>query len=780
MKKNVKRTAVIFMAILMLVTAMPLNGIVGTDLFANKASAAELAPTGQCGENVYWMFDSETGLLTISGTGETYDYSGYSNSPFYYQSSIKRVIVESDITNIGDGLFKYCTYLNEIILPDSVTCIGANAFNKCSALKSIDFPANLTEIQNGAFWESGLINIYLPEGLKSIEANAFRGCFRLETVNISKNVNKIEILAFADAKNLTGIFVSDDNEFYFNDSFGVLYEKQNNTIVQYPAGRTEENYEILSDVYAVGDYAFYKCLNLKSVLIPNGVQKIGEDAFCQCKNIEYFNLPDSVNEIGPSAFCECEKAQHINIPKGVTCINNNTFLFCKALENITIPDGVTKIGFQAFRNCILLSSIVIPESVSNVDKYAFESCSGLTKVILPAQLKSLRSNVFGKCGMLSEIELPANLETIGEAAFLSCVSLESLNMPRHVKSIEKQAFYNCIGLKNVNYSGSRAQWNHIEISGNNENLTNAIISYADDEYDNFFYRIENGNAVITGYFGENANNLFLPEMIDGYMVTGIDSFSFEGFDKMSYIEIPDCVKNIGTNAFSGCTGLKEVYLGENTTVVGENAFADCTNLSIVSVTSDYFNAENAFKNNSSKLTFVISENNTAAESFAKNNGYSVITAGCSADSNTIDFKGNTVVYKGLKYNYLTNYINKYSDAEYIHFDRLEFDGVMPDIILIEDCENIASGVKNFALDDLYVSLKVVIDGQEEQITFEKMFELLESGNYDAFKLKFNSESGETEESFFEKIEEFFVGFYTSALRVITKAINFVVGLFKKK
>lgn len=251
-------------------------------------------------------------------------------------------------------------------------------------------------------------------------------------------------------------------------------------------------------------------------------------------------------------------------------------------------------------------------------------------------------------------------------------------------------------------------------------------------------------------------------------------------DIIEYVEISDGITSIDANAFNDCRELKEVYLGKDVTDIGENAFADCTNLSIVSVTSDSLNAEKAFKNNNSKLTFVISEGNAAAESFAENNGYSIIIASRSADNNTIDFQGNTVVYKGLEYNYLTNYINEYSDAKYIHFDRLEFDGVMPDVILIEDCENIASGVKNFALDDLYVSLKVVIDGQEEQITFEKMFELLESGNYDAFKLKFNSESGETEESFFEKIEEFFVGFYTSAIRVITKAINFVVGLFKKK
>ena len=67
-----------------------------------SAYADELT-TGSCGKNVTYSFDSSTGTLTISGTGDMYDY--YNNSPFDSNDSIKSVIIQDGVKSIGRFAF---------------------------------------------------------------------------------------------------------------------------------------------------------------------------------------------------------------------------------------------------------------------------------------------------------------------------------------------------------------------------------------------------------------------------------------------------------------------------------------------------------------------------------------------------------------------------------------------------------------------------------------------------------------------------------------------------
>ena len=848
MKKNVKRAAVILMAVLMLVTAIPMNGIVGTDLFASKASAAELAPTGQCGENAYWTFDSETGLLTISGTGEMNDYSYNRNSPFYNNTLIKNITIEDGITNVGEYLFSECRYLISVSIPNSVTticgsafrscsklsnvnmsngvkCIGRYAFYGCSSLENIIIPNSVTTICEDAFRScSKLSNVNMSNGVKCIERCAFYGCSSLENITIPTSVNSIKQCAFQGTKltkitipdsvteiernifqdcyHLTEIRVSPDNKvFDSRNNCNAIIETKTNTLI---AGC--KNSTIPNTVKSIGNCAFFTCKDLKSIDIPDSVTSIGGSAFWST-GLSDVIIPNTVTSIGYNAFTNCTNLRSIILPDNLTGIGNNLFDGCESLTDLVLPDGIKSIGESAFMDCIELTTLKLPDSLTTIAMSAFRN-SGLTSITIPANVYLINNTAFSECTELNNISvdeknqsydsrnncnaiirtsdnvlmigckntvIPDDVSTIGNYAFAYLTDLAEIIIPESVTKIGEGAFYKCTNLSDVYYSGSESQWNDIIIDSNNDYLLNANIhfNYVETtgtcgENINWTYDESNGNLVISGTGAMDSYDSF-------------DDYGWYSFkDDIKFVEVSDGITSIGANAFNGCTALKEVYFGKNTAAIGENAFADCTNLSIVTVTSDSFTAENAFSNNSSRLTFVVADGNTSAESFAKNSGYPVITAGYSDEENTVYFKGNTIVYKSLQYNYLTNYINEYSYAEYIHFDRLEFDGIMPDVIFIEDCENIVSGTKNFALNDLYVSLKVVVDGREEQITFEKMFELLESGNYDAFKLKFQSESGETEESFFEKVVEFFDNFFTSALSAISRAINTIVKLFKKK
>ena len=101
-------------------------------LLPATALAADIVDSGTCGaegdgSNLTWTLDSE-GVLTISGSGDMYDY-GLSGAPWYgIRSLVKSAVIADGVTSIGEKAFLYCTSLTSVTIPDSVTSIGKGAF----------------------------------------------------------------------------------------------------------------------------------------------------------------------------------------------------------------------------------------------------------------------------------------------------------------------------------------------------------------------------------------------------------------------------------------------------------------------------------------------------------------------------------------------------------------------------------------------------------------------------------------------------------------------------
>jgi len=116
----------------------------------------------KCGENAFWSLDEATGTLTISGSGELYDYGDWAYDgitppwcvPESYGSNIKSVVIEEGITSIGEMCF-FGDALTSVKLPESLTKIGAFAFHDCMNLKEITIPENVSEIGDAAFGQYG-------------------------------------------------------------------------------------------------------------------------------------------------------------------------------------------------------------------------------------------------------------------------------------------------------------------------------------------------------------------------------------------------------------------------------------------------------------------------------------------------------------------------------------------------------------------------------------------------------------------------------------------------
>ena len=109
----------------------------------------------------------------------------------------------------------------------------------------------------------------------------------------------------------------------------------------------DENYTVTS----IANNAFYGCINLNSVTIPN-----------------------SVTSIGYSSFVDCTSLHTVILSNNLTIIEGSTFSGCWALSSIIIPNSVTSIGPSAFYDCRGLTSVIIPNNVTSIGNFAFAYC----------------------------------------------------------------------------------------------------------------------------------------------------------------------------------------------------------------------------------------------------------------------------------------------------------------------------------------------------------------------------------------------------------------------
>ena len=297
-----KRFLSMFMSIVML-----LSITAGMNITAN----AEVF-SGYCGDNLTYNLDTDSGVLTISGTGEMYDYSSSTYAPWYSnRSSVKTVEIKSGITSIGDYAFFNCDSLTSITIPNSVTSIGDWAFSHCDSLTSITISNSVTSIGDYAFWYCySLTSITIPNSVTSIGGSAFSQCYSLTSITIPNSVISIGDYAFYNCDSLTRIDVDDSNQNYSSQD-GVLFNKDKTVLIQYPIGNTRTSYTIPNSVTYIGVEAFENCDSLTSITIPNSVTYIGVEAFENCDSLTSIIIPNSVTSIGDYAFYGCNSLSDV-------------------------------------------------------------------------------------------------------------------------------------------------------------------------------------------------------------------------------------------------------------------------------------------------------------------------------------------------------------------------------------------------------------------------------------------------------------------------------------
>ena len=516
------------------------------------------------------------------------------------------------VNTIGFYAFGDCKDLTSITIPETVTKIEQEAFTKCQGLESLSLPNNLTTIGDEAFYAcNSLASVAMGNAVTTIGASAFLGCSSLESITIPETVTSVGQSAFRNCSSLNTVNFNAANCTKMGSSTYPVFDNCTN-----PA-----TLNIGNNVQSIPDYAFSNWSGLTTVNIGYSVRKIGEYAFKNCSELaaldfnavdcttfgskvfdgctheatltigEYVQtLPDyafgglnlikvnydatNCTKMGPKEnFGGSEIA--LNIGDNVQTIPDYAFCYC-SWGKVNIGNSVTSIGESTFENTHI-SELNIGPSVTSISANAFNYATIQTMNFnAPNYTTKDKPSLFGSTAKITTVNIGENVQRIPDSAFKECGGLTTVNMGNSVTFIGYKAFYDCTSLTSVTIP---------------EKVT-SIGQYA-------FYRCTGlttvtYNATNCNIMGDYYSHAFsgctnLTTLNIGENVQIIPDYAFCGCSGLNSVNIGNSVISIGDNAFRGC-GMTSVTIPEKVTSIGQYAFYRCTGLTTVT-----YNATNCYK-----------------------------------------------------------------------------------------------------------------------------------------------------------------------------------------
>ena len=510
---------------------------------------------GSCGEGVGWSL-SNKGVLRIFGEGAMTDYP--------------------------EGITPWSDYREQILtvmIDDGVSHIGEYAFYTCAAVTRISLGNDVVSIGSGAFAYSGIETIILPESLVSIGAGAFGYCENLTAIQIPKNVTDFPINAIAGCSNLQSIGVDEGNAVY-SGYWGMLYNKDRSLLIRCPEGYVGVP-DLYVDCWMIMPEAFANCTKITYVQMLD-VWAMGEGAFMGCSALERVALGVKMTTLPAYAFASCESLREIEDWGQVTEIGEGAFDGCTALAEITFPTSLKKIASGVFSRCTSLKKVtftgqapVIEEdafvgvtatAVYPPNKYTWTSSvmknyggkltwkkgsdSGLTQVTGGTCSGSVRWKLYDNGRLvisgtgvvpdytpedmapwlpyvaeITEVVIEEGITRLG-AWTIRCPNAVLVQIPASLKDIDPEAFMEC------------------------EKLTGYYV-----HPNNSAYTSENGVL----YSKDKTRLISCPQAYSGDLVLAaatktIDAYAFAGCRRITSVELPSGVTQIGDYAFAGCVG----------------------------------------------------------------------------------------------------------------------------------------------------------------------------------------------------------------------------------
>lgn len=545
----------------------------------------------------------------------------YEDNVFYYENDVyyNHWLPES-IHNGAECPFCYATLgltyeYNEEEKSYTVTGIG-----RASNVKEIIVPNTylglpVKRIGDRAFRNSSVVSVTLPESVTSIGASAFSGCSNLLTINIDK-VAEIGAYAFCSCQKLTNVRFS-------------------NTIKEIPSN------------------GFVSCFALTSIELPEGVTIIREDAFATCGLLTEIIIPKSVVNIEREAFEYIGNMATFRYSGStvdwiygvnrnnvwwrgnsyiVACTDGNIHTDGSIEYPLTIKEengGLTITGISGkYAECetnkvpydvvvpsmLLLKNNGQTKPVLAIDVHAFQNLKYMRKLVLPDSVKNLADGLLYGCSGLEELTIPF----VGDKAR----SVDEQNTRYHFGYIfgtDLQPYDGSIYIEGKYRKDGMTETGHYNIPTSLTRVTVLGGAVVQDSFGNYttlrsitlganisiggfaFYSCRGltsitilGNGTTT--IGESAFSRCtnLASVTIGEGVISIGDRAFQYCEKLTNITIPSSVTQIGSNAFA-YSGLTGVTIADGVTSIGKEAFKECSSLKSIIIPASLTNVDsNAF------------------------------------------------------------------------------------------------------------------------------------------------------------------------------------------
>lgn len=306
---------------------------------------------------------------------------------------------------------------------------------------------------------------------------------------------------------------------------------------------TETQELVVSGSGAIWDYEMGESpasnVDIKSVVIEEGITYIGEYAFYNCDELINVDIREGLTEVGYGAFMNCKNLTDIIAPASIATVGEAAFYGCENLKNLYFCGTVEQsqnVYFNAYNNELLNSYIHFNyydyTHISTSQTIKEASCFEEGKVIYMCQ-----------CGGVYYITLPETNHTDKDNN--ACCDVCSLEASSN------------------GYCGESVFWNIYD-------ETQLVIS-GSGEINNFS---ENNSP----FYNSNIKNVIIE---NGITSIGIGAFSC--CSKLTSIILPDSVTMIGDGAFGGCSNLVSITIPNSVTIIGADAFAGCSNLTSLSL-----------------------------------------------------------------------------------------------------------------------------------------------------------------------------------------------------
>ncbi len=359
--------------------------IIAMAAFCNITNAATYR--GDAGPSVDFVYDTETEILHIRGTGDMYNYHGSWN---YYPSYSQYDSTGNGVDGKGIGsaysgnsplrdnygnFFFNQYYINEhvktVIIDEGITSIGAAFFYNCT---------NLTSVQ-------------MPSSLKLINYEAFRGCSSLETIEIGPGVEQIMGRWATECSKFNYISVAEGNTNFVSVG-GVLYTSDLKVLVCFPEALNTKEYVIPEGTKFTATDALYHLRIVESITIPTTLVDIEYGSFDHCPNLKSLILKSSTPPTLHKSM-EGTKLEGIFVPCGeqATYTNNtnwnsygggniqNAVVVEFYVETNNVALGDVKITSRADCEGYQMTITAIPTQFGNFSHWEDNNSTQLTRVI---------------------------------------------------------------------------------------------------------------------------------------------------------------------------------------------------------------------------------------------------------------------------------------------------------------------------------------------------------------------------------------------------------------